>query len=269
MPDLVQIIEFFQHMRWQDYLDILVVAFIVYQAIRLIRGTRSMQMVLGIIVVLGAYQFSVSFNLVTLNWMLSNFLANIIIILVILFQSDIQKALTQVASLSFGRSSPELMSAVGEVVKAAFIMAEKRIGGLIAFEREIGLKNYVEVGVSLDARVTDELIMSVFHTSSPLHDGAVVIKEGRLAAAACLFPLSTDDDVSRHFGTRHRAAIGVTRESDAVVVVISEERGLVSLALDGQITVMFDQNELRDKLAGLLNLTVHGPVETAEGAYEA
>ena len=256
MPDLEQIKGFLTVMRWQDWLDILVVAVLIYQGIRMIRGTRSMQILLGLALVVGAYAFSTKFQLLTLNWVLQNFLTYIIIILVILFQDDIRRALAQVAKLSFTRSSPELLGAVSEVVKASFAMAEKKTGALIAFERDIGLKNYIEVGTRLDAEVTDDLLTSIFNTAAPLHDGAVVIQGDRIAAAACVLPLSDDDDLGRHFGTRHRAAIGLTRETDAVLVVVSEERGVVSLVHEGEINVMFNRNELRDKLAGLLHLTV-------------
>jgi diadenylate cyclase len=254
MPDFTQIRDFIQTMRWQDWVDILVVTFIIYQAIRVMRGTRSMQMVAGLAVGLAAYELSVRFQLLTLNWILSNFLTYIILILVILFQDDIRRALTQMARLTFSRAGTELVSTVNEVVRAAFQMAEHRVGALIAFEREVGLKSYIEVGTTLDALVSDDLILSIFKPGTPLHDGAVVVQAGRIAAAACLLPLSSDKELARHFGTRHRAAIGLTRETDAAVIVVSEERGLVSLVLGGEVAVMFDQNELRDRLTDLLNL---------------
>ncbi len=250
---MIWAIDFFHGMRWQDWVDILVVATIIYQAIRLIRGTRSMQMLLGLAVVFGAYLFSNAFQLLTLNWILNNFLTYIILILVILFQADIRRALTQVVRNPFVRTSPELLSVLGEVSRAAFIMAEKKTGALIAFEREIGLKNYIEVGRALDAKVSAELLLSIFNTATPLHDGAVVIQGGRLAAAACFLPLPSEHEVSGHYGTRHRAAIGLTRETDAVVLVVSEERGRVSLVLDGKISPVPSQTELRDRLRSLLH----------------
>jgi diadenylate cyclase len=266
MPEVNEILDFIRGMRWQDWVDILLVAVIIYQVIRLIRGTRSMQMLLGLAIVVAAYVFSDYFDLLTLNWILSNFLTYIILILVILFQSDIRRALTQVAKLSFSRTSPTRMAAVGEVVKAAFVMAESRVGALIAFERDVGLQNYIDVGTAVDAEVSDDLLLCLFNTHGPLHDGAVVIQEGRLAAAACLLPLSTDEEVSRHFGTRHRAAIGLTKETDAAVVVVSEERGLVSLVVNGEVSVMMDQNELRDRLARVLHLSVAGTYGAEEPA---
>ncbi|MFH1090878.1 MAG: diadenylate cyclase CdaA [Pseudomonadota bacterium] len=255
MPELKSVTDFIMGMRWQDWADILVVAFIIYQAIRLVRGTRSVQMLIGVAVMIGAYEFSTRFELRTLNWILSNVLTYIIIILAILFQADIRRALTQVAMIPFGRTNPELLSAVGEVVKASFVMAQKRMGALIVFEREVGLKDYIERGTTLDAKISDELLYSIFNTVSPLHDGAVVIQEGRLAAAACILPLSPDSGFSRVFGTRHQAAIGLTRETDAAVVVISEERGVVSLVLNGALKIISDDNELRDNLASLLKLS--------------
>jgi diadenylate cyclase len=258
MPDSVDIIRYLSAMRWQDYADIIIVAFIIYQALRLIRGTSSMQMLVGLAIVLGLYLFSARFELLTLNWLLSNFLSYAILILVILFQSDIRLALTRVARLTFLRTSPEYLSAIGEIVRASFTMASRRTGALIAIERDVGLKHYIELGTELDAHISEDLLLSIFNTSAPLHDGAIVVSEARLAAAACLLPLSTDDAVSRYFGTRHRAAIGLTRETDAVVIVVSEERGVVSLVVNGDVSVMFDQNELRDELTGLLNLKVSG-----------
>jgi diadenylate cyclase len=192
MPEWTAISDFLRSMRWQDYADILIVAFITYQAIRLVRGTRSAQMLFGLAVVFVAYLLSRQLDLLTLNWILSNFLTYIILILVILFQADIRRGLTQVARNPFVRTSPELLSVIGEVARAAFTMAEKRTGALIAFEREIGLKTYIEVGRALDAKVSAELLLSVFNTASPLHDGAVVIQQGRLAAAACFLPLPVD-----------------------------------------------------------------------------
>lgn len=268
MPNPEQALDFILGMRWQDWVDILIVAFLIYQALRLIRGTSSMQMLLGLAMVLVAYIFSVKFELLTLTWILNNFLSYLIIILVILFQSDLRRGLTKVAKISFGRSAPELMSVVGEVVKASFAMAEKRIGALIVFERDVGLKTYTDMGTELDAKPSVDLILSIFNTAAPLHDGALMIQDGRATAAACFLPLSTSDDVARFFGTRHRAAIGLTRETDAAVVVVSEERGLVSLVLDGDVKVMFGQNELRDRLAGLLNLKVSGREEKESSEEE-
>ena len=256
MPEFREFSHFFQAMRWQDWVDILVVAFLIYQALRLIRGTRSMQMLLGLAVVLGAYFFSDEFDLLTLNWVLSNFLTYIILILVILFQADIRRALTQVARNPFTRTNPEFLSIIGEVSRAAFIMAERLgIGALIAFEREIGLKNYIEAGTVLDSKVSIGLLLSIFNTTSPLHDGAAIIQGGRVAATACFLPLTADQDVSRSLGTRHRAAIGLTQETDAAVIVVSEETSEVSLVLDGKVSVIPSQNELRDALIRLLHLT--------------
>lgn len=251
-----QVLNFLSTMRWQDFVDIVIVAFIIYEGLRLIRGTSSMQMLMGLAFVFGAYVFAQRFELLTLHWLLSNFLSYIIVIIVILFQNDIRLALTRVARLSFSRSRPELISAIGEVVRASFLMAERRVGALIAFERDVGLKNYIDVGANLDAQVSEDLLLSIFNTAAPLHDGAVVVHEARIAAAACFLPLSTEEGLSRHFGTRHRAAIGLTRETDAVVVVVSEERGIVSLVVNGEVSVMFDQNELRENLTELLQLTV-------------
>lgn len=262
MSDVLDSLGFIYAMRWQDWVDILVVAFLIYQVLRFMRGTRSMQMLLGLAVVLGAYSFSGRFELLTLNWVLSNFLTYIIIILVILFQADIRRALTQVARIPFARTDPEFLSAVSQVSRAAFIMAERlNIGALIVFEREIGLKDYIEAGTPLESRVSVGLLLSIFNTSSPLHDGAVIIRGGRLASAACFLPLSAEEDVGSAFGTRHRAALGLTRETDAVVLVVSEETGTASLVLNGKVRPVQTHSELQDTLNRLLNLTLSAPEE--------
>ena len=267
MPDYNDILEFIKVMRWQDWVDIVVVAVIVYQAIRLIRGTRSMQMLLGMGLVIVAWWFSSRFDLLTLNWILSNFLTYLIIILVILFQADIRRGLTQVALLSFSRTAPEFLSGIGEVVKASYLMAERRIGAIIIFEREVGLKNITEAGTAIDAQISADLLLSIFNTKAPLHDGAVIIQNNRVAAAACFLPLSPDDEVSRSMGTRHRAALRLTMESDAAAVVVSEERGMVSLVLEGEIKTFAESRELRQSLTRLLNLSgVHPDAASEEPA---
>lgn len=255
MFELTAVTEAVMAMRWQDVLDILIVAVIIYYLIRLLQGTRSGQVLLGLALVLGTYYLSAKFELLTLNFLISAFLSQMIIVVVILFSADIRRALSRVAVFSFTRSRPEALQAVNEVVRAAFFMAEKRTGALIVFERRVNLGEYVEAGANLSATVSDRLLLSIFNTASPLHDGAVIIQQGRLAAAGCFLPLlPAEDNVSRFFGTRHRAAIGLSRESDALVVVVSEERGLVSLVKDGQVSVMMGAANLRDRLAYYLGL---------------
>ena len=245
--------EIFTQLRWQDALDIGIIAFVVYRLIHMIRGTRAMQMIIGLVVVLLAYVTSQMLGLFTLTWMLDNFLGSIILVIIVIFQSDIRRALTQVgtAPLFGGADRIERGQVLEEVAKAAVALASRRIGALIVLEREVGLNEYIEVGTRLDARVTRELLESVFMPHSPMHDGALVIQKGRATAARCFLPLSVDPNLSRALGTRHRAAVGLTEETDAAAIVISEEQGSISLVVEGKVTQDLDGPQMRNSLERL------------------
>lgn len=245
--------EIFTQLRWQDALDIGIIAFVLYRLIHMIRGTRAMQMIIGLVVILLAYVSSQMFGLFTLNWVLDNFLGSIILVIIVIFQSDIRRALTQfgTAPLFGGADRIERGQVLEEITKAVVSLATRGIGGLIVLEREVGLNEYIEVGTRLDARVTRELLESVFIPHSPMHDGALVIQKGRVAAARCFLPLSVDPNLSQAFGTRHRAAVGLTEETDAAVIVISEERGKISLVVGGKVTQDLDGPQLRSSLQRL------------------
>jgi uncharacterized protein (TIGR00159 family) len=245
--------EVFTQLRWQDALDIGIIAFVLYRLIHMIRGTRAMQMIIGLVVILLAYVSSQMFGLFTLNWVLDNFLGSIILVIIVIFQSDIRRALTQVgtAPLFGGADRIERGQVLEEITKAVVSLATRRIGGLIVLEREVGLNEYIEVGTRLDARVTRELLESVFIPHSPMHDGALVIQKGRVAAARCFLPLSVDPNLSQAFGTRHRAAVGLTEETDAVAIVISEERGKISLVVEGKVIQDLEGPQLRSSLQRL------------------
>ena len=245
--------EIFTQLRWQDALDIGIIAFVVYRLIHMIRGTRAMQMIIGLVVVLLAYVTSQMLGLFTLNWMLDNFLGSIILVIIVIFQSDIRRALTQVgtAPLFGGADRIERGQVLEEVAKAVVALASRRIGALIVLEREVGLNEYIEVGTRLDARVTRELLESVFMPHSPMHDGALVIQKGRATAARCFLPLSVDPNLSRALGTRHRAAVGLTEETDAAAIVISEEQGSISLVVEGKVTQDLDGPQMRNSLERL------------------
>ncbi|MGL4209201.1 MAG: diadenylate cyclase, partial [Candidatus Adiutrix sp.] len=216
MFDYFSISDAVKSMRWQDIVDILLVGLLIYYVFRLVRGTRSLQVFLGLGLVMGTFFLATKFEFMTLRFLISSFAANLIVVLVVLFSADIRRGLARMARLSFTRSNPQMLDAVNEVVRAAFFMAEKRIGALIVFERGVALGEYIETGGQIGAQVSDRLLLALFHTSSPLHDGAIVIQDGRLAAAGCFLPLlPSEDNVSRFFGTRHRAAIGLSRETDA------------------------------------------------------
>jgi diadenylate cyclase len=222
-------------LRWQDVLDILIVAYVIYRIAVLIRGTRTMQMVVGLLVVAGAFVGSQLLGLFTLNWLLNNFLGSLFVILVVIFQSDIRRALTRVGTPTFLTGHVTVASVAQELVNAAAWLSARRIGALIVLEQEVGLSDYVETGRTLQARLSPELLETIFMRGSPLHDGAVIISGEQVLAGACLLPLSTNPNVSLALGTRHRAAIGVTEESDAVVIVVSEEDGTISFARNGEL----------------------------------
>lgn len=249
------IFDVLKNFRWLlDLLDIVIVAFIIYRIILLIKGTRAVQMLLGLAVILIVYVASQVGGLYTLHWLLDNFLSSIILVIVVIFQNDIRRALMHVgrnpffADLSY-REETEVME---ELVKACVNMASKRIGALIVIEREAGLKDFLEVGVEIDAKVSSDLIASIFLPYSPIHDGALVIQQGRLTRAGCFLPLSRNPEISKTLGTRHRAAIGLTDLVDAVAIVVSEETGKISVVVGGRITRDLDSTSLKRVLKRLL-----------------
>jgi diadenylate cyclase len=239
--------------RASDVVDISITAFIAYQVINLIRGTRTAQMLIGFLIVFATYLASQYFELHTVNWVLSNFLASIFLVVVVIFQNDIRRALTQVgAGRSFSAGERATHGQVlEEIVRSAVLLASRRIGALIVFERDVTLNEYIEVGTRLEARVSRELLQAIFLPTSPIHDGAAIIQHGRLTAAGCFLPLSANPNVSKTLGTRHRAAIGLTEETDAFVVVVSEEEGTISLVREGKIIRNLDAGTLRNTLQQL------------------
>jgi len=251
--------EFFNSFKITDLIDILVVGFIIYRILLLIQGTRALQMVAGLTFLVFLYFFSEIFQLLTLNWLLHTFLSSILLLIIIIFQEDIRRALAQIGTAPFSRIQAQYSYGLEEVVKAVTQMAEKRIGALIIFEREISLKDYLEGATSLEARVSEELLLSIFLPKSPLHDGAVIISEGKIKAAGVVLPLSTNPDIAKDLGTRHRAALGITEVTDAVAVVVSEERGQISLAVGGKITRDVTPATLRKMLSQLLGFETKAP----------
>jgi diadenylate cyclase len=248
-------LELIQPIRWQDFLDIGIITFLVYRSLQIVRGSRAMQMIIGLAVILVAYVSSRALGLLTLSWILDNFLASIILVIVVIFQSDIRRALTQVGSAPLFAAAERVVQGnegiVDEVGQAAIALAEKNVGALIVIEREVGLNEYMEIGTRLDARVSRELVESVFLPHSPIHDGALVIQKGRVTAVRCLLPLSTNPNLRKTWGTRHRAALGVTEETDAVAVVVSEQEGNAALVVGGNVTENIDGARLRSALREL------------------
>jgi diadenylate cyclase len=244
---LMGLAEVLTHFRLQDVFDILIVAAVIYWIILLVRGTRSFQILIGLVLLIIALLVSQLGRLMTLHWILNNFLSSIILIIVVIFQHDIRRALSTVGKnpFFFEPSSPHGAPLVEEIIDAALSMARRRIGALIVLEREAEVDKHVEVGVPIDATVTKELITTIFFPPSPLHDGAVLIQGGKLTAARCFLPLTASPRLVKTLGARHRAALGLTEGTDAVVIVVSEEKGVISLAIGGKLTRNLDASGLR------------------------
>lgn len=241
------------HVSGIDVLDIVLVAIIIYQFLMLIRGTRAAPMLVGVAVVaLGFYLARIG-ELTTLNWLLSTLLPYVVFALIVVFQSEIRHALANLGSrLTFSRTLSSEADVYDDIVLAANLFSQNQTGALMVIEREIGLRTYIESGVPLDARLSYDLLATVFRPSAPLHDGAVIIQKDRVAAAACFLPLSMNPVLSTQLGTRHRAGIGITEETDAIAVIVSEETGAISLAVAGNIDRDLTVEQLREKLSGLL-----------------
>ena len=235
-------------------IDISVVAYVIYRVLNLIRGTRAIQMLVGVMLIIVAYSLSSEeyLDLATLNWVLDKFISYFIVIVVVIFQDDIRRGLAQVgrARVFAGLSYVEETQFFDELTKACTALAHRNVGAIIAIQRLADLTDYTEKGTPLDAKVSRELLTSLFLPShqNPLHDGAVIIQGGRVTAAGCFLPLSNNPRLDKALGTRHRAAVGLTEQADAVVLVVSEERGSISICLDGRITRDLDPATLRKLL---------------------
>ncbi len=239
---------------WRDTVDIVIVAFAIYWLLLLIRGTRAVQILVGLVALVGVLVASEVFQLVTVRLVLENFMSSFVLIIIVLFQNDIRRALARVGRGFFPSVSAEQESQIlGEVVQAAQLLAQKRVGALVVLERETGLDDQIEAGTRLDSEVSRDLLVSLFMPHSPLHDGAVVIQQGRIAYAGSILPLTLKADLPDGVGTRHRAAVGITEETDAVVVVVSEETATISVVLGGEIIRDLDGPKLRNVLSQILN----------------
>ena len=257
--------EFFQNLLYQvpaigisDIVDILVVSIIFYSLLRLIRSTSAARVARAILLLLAITLLTDVLNLYTLNWLLNKILEVGAIALIIVFQPELRRALERVgAQLHFHLLSSESgatteQSAISATVQACEIMSRERVGVLLVFERETPLDDYFKTGTIVDAQLSEQLLRNLFFKNSPLHDGAVIVRGGRVAAAGCVMPLSDNPHLPSDLGTRHRAALGVSEESDAVVVVVSEETGQISVAVNGVLARRFTRDTLRDVLEGYL-----------------
>ena len=241
---------------WLDLVDILIVAFLIYQLLQFIRGTHAVQMALGALVLVLLYWLSQLLHLETVNWLLRTFMPYLVFGIIVVFQAEIRKVLAQLGKTPlpgvFG--SPRTEEVIDEVVLAATTLAAQRTGAIVVIERDMGLRSYIETGIALDAYVTYDLLISIFNPGTPLHDGAVIVQGNRVAAAACFLPLTVNPQLSRELGSRHRAAIGVTEDTDALAVVVSEETGVISLVVGGRIRRELDAASLKTALLDVLEV---------------
>lgn len=237
-----------------DLIDIAIVAFIIYRFLLIVQGTRAVQMLLGLAAIATLYWFSLSYELYSLNWILNHFFDYFFVILIILFQDQIRSALVAFgeAKIIGRRKRARYNTQIEEVVTAATALSREKTGALIVFEKNHGLLNYSLTGTKLDCRVHSDIIYSIFQANSPLHDGAVILFHNRIQSAGCFLPLSKNVEIDSHLGTRHRAALGITEVSDAVVLVVSEETGKTHLCYGGQFFFMEDEVALRKNLRQLL-----------------
>ncbi|MDA1184840.1 MAG: diadenylate cyclase CdaA [Acidobacteria bacterium] len=244
-----------QTIGWWDLLDIAIVSILIYQVLLLIRGTRAVQMGLTAGFLIALFFVSGWLQLEMVNWVIRNLAGYVVFAIIVLFQPDIRRAMAHFGRASLFRHFRRSNSAnetIEDVVATVEGLSSQRIGALIVIERQIGLRNYVEGGIPLEAMVTYDLLASIFQPGSPLHDGAAIIQGNRVSAAGCFLPLSVNPGVRREMGTRHRAAIGLTEENDAVAIVVSEETGSISLALGGELQRGMSPAALRTHLQSLL-----------------
>ncbi|MFC1570350.1 diadenylate cyclase CdaA [Candidatus Omnitrophota bacterium] len=230
---------------WEIILEILLLWAVYYMVYLLLKGTVAEQVLKGIIVVSVIILLTRGLNLVIINWMLTRFLAISVLAFLIIFQPEVRRGLARIGRFGVFTEEREIL---GEIAKASVVLSKRKIGALIALEREIGLRKYVESGVSIDGKITSELINTIFSPTAPLHDGGIIVSEQRIEAAACLLPLTQSPNIPKTMGTRHRAALGLSEETDAVIVVVSEETGTVSVAYGGRMTTDVDHRNI----AGIL-----------------
>lgn len=243
-------------LRVTDVVDILIVSFIIYKALKFIRDTRTIQLLKGIIVLIVVMQVSYLVNLHTVHYLLSNAMQLGLIAILIVFQPELRRALEQVGRTSMGQwfsfdeqtDDAETERVISEIRESCVSMSKSRIGALIVMEREIKIGDIIGTGITLNADVSAELLINIFVPKTPLHDGAVIIRDNKIEAACCFLPLSQNPNVSKELGTRHRAGLGISEESDAVVVIVSEETGKISIACGGELNVNLSPEALEREL---------------------
>ncbi len=252
---LVQLGEVIRHIGLLEVVDVAVVTFILYQLLRLVRGTQGTQILVGLILIAVVGFLSTTFNLILLSWLFKNATFFIIIAVIVMFQPELRRALDQLGRIGhIGRplsrfSTRQYNEAISESIRAAERLSARRTGALIAFEREVGLEDYAATGVKINGEISAEMLQSIFYPNSPLHDGAVIVRGNRVVAAGCLLPLPEEGTVRERLGTRHRAALGLSLASDALVLVVSEETGNISVVEEGKISRNLDPDSLRRRVA--------------------
>ena len=254
-----QLLMAFADMRiFADLLDIIIVAFVIYKAIGFFKETRAKVLIKGLLLLLGIWFVAQWLDLISIKWLLTKFFDYAIIAVAIIFQPELRHALERVGHSKLGSlgvmqnssNSEAVQKSIDEVCKACASMQEQKIGALIVFERSTPLGEVIATGTTVDAAISQEIVGNIFYPKSPLHDGGMVIRDCRVAAAGCILPLTSNNELSKELGTRHRAAVGMSESSDAVVVVVSEETGVISMCINGTITRGFNQMSLREKLYG-------------------
>lgn len=243
------------HLSWIDIIDILIVSYVLYRAFLLIKGTLAVQMLLGLSLLFFTLKLAQFLQFRTLYWLLQNFWTIWVLILIVIFQPEIRRVLVQISPGGFfQRGSLAESETIEEVVEAIDTFVKNHVGALIVFERETGLRSYTEIGVTIDSIVSRDLICSIFNRQSPLHDGAMIIQKGRITAVTCFLPLTKNPYINLALGTRHRAGIGITEDTDAAAIIVSEETGAISFALRGRLTKNLDINSLKRVLRRVLRV---------------
>jgi diadenylate cyclase len=249
---------FFLNLRWQDLADIILVAIIIYQVVLALKGTQAVQVLAGLFLLFLAYLVARQLEFFTLEWLLDIIVKSFVLIVIILFQADIRRVLSRVGKKALARGGVHSPAAGEEICAATETLAGRRIGALVALERHISLSEYLEGAIKLDALVTRELLISLFWPHNPTHDGAVIIQGDRAGGAGCLLPLSKNPNLDPTLGTRHRAAVGLSEHTDAVVLVVSESTGQISMARGGKLRQGLSLKEVRRLLEGLMETPNEG-----------
>ncbi|MFI5294586.1 MAG: diadenylate cyclase CdaA [Thermodesulfovibrionales bacterium] len=249
-------LELLRHHRWVlDFLDIALMSVVLYRLLLILKGTKAVQMLMGLGILLLASVASRYLELYTIDWLVQSFWAQIVIAIIVLFQPEIRRALAHIGEAQFFTfTKAEELKSLEEIVRASVSLANKKIGALMVIERDTSLKDFIEVGTPLDAKVSRELLASIFHPTSPIHDGAVIIKGNRIAAAGCFLPITLSSELSKSLGTRHRAGVGLTEETDAVAIIVSEETGFISMAMNGRLETKLDMGAMRDLLTDMFSV---------------